>query len=250
MMVLDETTSVVVTGASRGMGEAIALQAARAGAQVLGISRSVSEALAATGAQQWRTDLANPLAIAPRLHDWWVEQTHRSGVAQLVLINNAALVTPPSNLAQTDWAALSAACRVSLEAVVVLSAAFLQATATAGAQRRLCNISSGLGRRAMAGAANYCAVKAGMDHLSRAIALEEAAIPNGARVASLAPGIIDTDMQLQLRSAPPDAFAAQPTFAQYHASGALTSPADAAARVWAYIARDDFGTQPVADVRD
>ena len=61
------------------------------------------------------------------------------------------------------------------------------------------NISSGLGRRAMAGQATYCAAKAGMDHLSRAVALDQALLANGARIVSLAPGVIDTDMQAQLR---------------------------------------------------
>ena len=58
------------------------------------------------------------------------------------------------------------------------------------------NISSGLGRRAMAGQATYCAAKAGMDHLSRAVALDQALLDNGAKIVSLAPGVIDTDMQV------------------------------------------------------
>ena len=67
-------------------------------------------------------------------------------------------------------------------------------------------MSSGLGRRAMAGSAAYCAQKAGLDHFARALALEEQARPHGARVASVAPGIIDTDMQKQLRGADPQRF--------------------------------------------
>ena len=64
--------------------------------------------------------------------------------------------------------------------------------------RKLLLVSSGLGRRAMAGSASYCAAKAGLDHLARAVALEQAALPQGARIVSLAPGVIDTDMQLSL----------------------------------------------------
>ena len=76
---------------------------------------------------------------------------------------------------------------------MLLSAAFLRASAEWTVPRRVLNISSGLGRRAMASQAGYCAAKAGMDHFTRCLALEQQALPNGARVCSLAPGVIDTE---------------------------------------------------------
>jgi NAD(P)-dependent dehydrogenase (short-subunit alcohol dehydrogenase family) len=112
------------------------------------------------------------------------------------------------------------------------------------------NISSGLGRFAMAGSAVYCAAKAGLDHLSRAVALEEAARPNGAKIVSLAPGVVDTDMQLQLRNADPAVFAEAVRFAGMKAEGRLDSAASAAAKVLAWLQRADFGSHPIGDVRD
>jgi benzil reductase ((S)-benzoin forming) len=112
------------------------------------------------------------------------------------------------------------------------------------------NISSGLARRAMASQAAYCAAKAGMDHFTRCVALEEAEQPNGAKVCSLAPGVIDTDMQVQLRNADASQFPDLENFISLKNDGALISPAEAAARVLAYLARADFGSSPVADVRD
>jgi NAD(P)-dependent dehydrogenase (short-subunit alcohol dehydrogenase family) len=132
---------------------------------------------------------------------------------------------------------------------MLLSAAFLKASADLDVPRKLLNISSGLGRFAMAGSAVYCAAKAGLDHLSRAIALEQAALPNGAKVVSLAPGVIDTDMQLQLRSADPAAFGERARFASLKAEGRLDSAQAAAAKVLAWLDRSDFGAEPIADVR-
>jgi benzil reductase ((S)-benzoin forming) len=102
----------------------------------------------------------------------------------------------------------------------------------------------------MAGASMYCAAKAGMDHFSRCVALDEAARPNGARIVSLAPGTIDSDMQAELRASDPDRFPDRASFVQAKESGSLNSPALAAQLVLAYLARADFGMQPVADVRD
>jgi NAD(P)-dependent dehydrogenase (short-subunit alcohol dehydrogenase family) len=101
----------------------------------------------------------------------------------------------------------------------------------------------------MASSAAYCAAKAGMDHFSRCIALEEAALPNGAKVCSLAPGVIATDMQLQLRSADAAHFPDLPTFQGLHDGGQLTSPHDAARRVVDYLNGPNFGQDAVGDVR-
>jgi NAD(P)-dependent dehydrogenase (short-subunit alcohol dehydrogenase family) len=166
------------------------------------------------------------------------------------VIHNAALLSEPGNVAEADAANLAQSLRIGLEAPVALTAAFLRATANwSASDRRVLFVSSGLGRRAMAGSAAYCAQKAGLDHFARALALEEEARPHGARVASVAPGIIDTDMQKQLRGADPARFKEQGTFAGFHSTGALDSPATAAAKVIALLERADYGQNPVADVR-
>ena len=131
-----------------------------------------------------------------------------------------------------------------------ISSAFLRASADLAVPRKVLNISSGLGRYAMAGSAVYCAAKAGLDHLSRAVALEQAARPNGAKIVSLAPGVIDTDMQLQLRNADPLVFAEAARFASLKAEGRLDSAEAAAAKVLAWLDRPDFGANPIGDVRD
>src|SRR5437870_5733918 len=105
---------------------------------------------------------------------------------------------------------------------MLLTAAFLGATRDWPGLRRVLNISSGLGRRAMAASAAYCAAKAGMDHFSRCVALDEASQPNGAKICSLAPGVIDTDMQALLRGADAAAFADQQAFANLYRNKQLT----------------------------
>jgi NAD(P)-dependent dehydrogenase (short-subunit alcohol dehydrogenase family) len=95
----------------------------------------------------------------------------------------------------------------------------------------------------------YCAIKAGLDHFSRSLAEEQATAANPVRVCALAPGIIDTGMQAQLRGTDSAGFAAQPVFAEFERSGALDTPEQAAARVLAHLHSETFGAEPVADVR-
>jgi NAD(P)-dependent dehydrogenase (short-subunit alcohol dehydrogenase family) len=239
----------IVTGASRGLGLAIATQLRARGARLLTLSRRPNSQLDGPAVEQWAVDLAEPVAAAARLQAW-VAALPRDALASLTLINNAAGLATPAPLAASDALELSRALRVGLEAPALLSAAFLRASNDLQVPRRLLNISSGLGRFAMAGSAAYCAVKAGLDHLSRAIALEEAARPHGAKVVSLAPGVIDTDMQVQLRSADPALFAEAARFAALKSEGRLDSAEAAAAKVLAWLDRADFGSNPVGDVRD
>lgn len=246
----------IITGASRGMGEAIAHQLLAPGHRLLCISRGRSESLqdrAQAGGlslDQWTADLAEPLALALRLQDWLAGQD-LGRLQRATLINNAGVLSKPGPVDDVPLAELSMALRVGLEACLLLSSAFLRGTAPLGAARRILNISSGLGRRAMAGSAPYCAAKAGMDNLSRAMALDEQARPGGgAAIVSLAPGIIDTGMQLQLRSADPAKFPDRQVFADFKSGGQLLSPEQAAGKVLAFLERPDFGATVLADVRD
>ncbi|SDN99891.1 NAD(P)-dependent dehydrogenase, short-chain alcohol dehydrogenase family [Rhodoferax sp. OV413] len=241
----------ILTGASRGMGLAMAGQLLAAGQSLVCISRQTNPQLAAqNGAllEQWQHDLGDAAPVAARLGQW-LRQQDAAQWASVSLINNAGILARLTPLRDAEAVDLAQALRVGLEAPMQLTAAFLDATRSWPGQRRVLNISSGLGRRAMAASAAYCAAKAGMDHFSRCVALDEADQPNGAKICSLAPGVIDTDMQAQLRGADSAAFADREAFANLHRSGQLTSPSDAAARVLAYLAQPDFGSQPVADVR-
>jgi NAD(P)-dependent dehydrogenase (short-subunit alcohol dehydrogenase family) len=245
----------IVTGASRGMGAAIAQQLLAPEHLLLCISRRSSDELdsqahaAGASCEQWSADLADPVPVAARLQAW-LGQKHGTRFSTATLINNAAALTRIGPIDECSDAELSSALRVGLEAPLLLTAAFLRATRAWPAAKRVLNVSSGLGRRAMAGSAPYCASKAGMDHLSRALALDEAHRSMGAAVVSLAPGVIDTEMQMHLRAADPAVFPDLANFVGLKDKGQLSSPADAAARVLAYLERADFGANPVADVRD
>ena len=269
----------IVTGASRGMGLAMALQLLKPDNFLLCISRTSPDSLGATARtmqadlEHWPLDLDHGLQAGAMLTQWLGSRKPGS-FASATLINNAAVLPRIVPLSQADPAELSKALRVGLEAPMQLTAAFLHGTegwldamaaqdaagpgAPPGASpgsaqaflRRVLNISSGNGRGAMASQAIYSAAKAGLDHFTRCLALEEALKAQGARVCSLAPGVVDTDMQTYLRAADAESFPDHARFVDLKAQGHLSSPADAAAQVLAYLARPDFGSNPVADLRD
>jgi benzil reductase ((S)-benzoin forming) len=250
----------ILTGGSRGMGLSMARQSLRPDGHLLTIARHINPELADEAQRldatltQWTQDLADTTGAAKRLGDW-LAGLDASGIASATLINNAGVIPRIGPLDECPPDELANALRVGLEAPMLLTAAFLRATrvwAEGGwrGPRKVLNISSGLGRRAMAAQAPYCAAKAGMDHFTRCSALDEAQHPHGARLVSLAPGVIDTDMQTQLRAGDPTAFPDRERFVALKSQGQLSSPDEAAALVLAWLDRPDFGQNPVADVRD
>ncbi|MFM2262401.1 MAG: hypothetical protein RI959_1077 [Pseudomonadota bacterium] len=250
----------ILTGASRGMGLAMARQLLGPSCLLLCISRHTHNGLAqqahTQGAhlEQWCQDLADTQEATERL-ERWLHSLHAPDLASATLINNAGVIPPIGPLADCPPEELTRALRVGLEAPMLLTGAFVRATqlwVNRGwvGPRKVLNISSGLGRRPMAAQAPYCAAKAGLDHFSRCLALEQAPNPNGVRVASLAPGVIDTDMQSQLRSAAAANFPDHGRFVALHMQHLLASPETAAAQVLAHLERPDFGETVVVDVRD
>jgi benzil reductase ((S)-benzoin forming) len=248
----------IVTGASRGMGLAMAQQLIATGHHLICISRKTSESLDALAKQhnarveQWSFDLADGAAASERLRAWLASHCANE-FSSATLINNAALLPKISPLRDATFNDIATTLRVGLESVMQLTAAFLGATQSWCVPRKVLNISSGNGRRAMASQSIYSAVKAGMDHYTRCVAEEEILVGGerkGAKLCSLAPGIIDTEMQTHLRRTDPADFPAHATFVDYKEGGHLLSPEAAATRVLAYLAREDFGVNPVADVRD
>jgi NAD(P)-dependent dehydrogenase (short-subunit alcohol dehydrogenase family) len=239
----------VVTGSSRGLGAALVAQLLHQGHTVLGIARHPHDTLPTGPAlTQWALDLADPAPAATRLGEW-LATLDGTRFSSANLVNNAGVLSRIGPIDDTSSEDLSTALRVGLEAPMLLTAAFLRATLGWPGVRRVLNISSGLGRRAMAGSASYCAAKAGLDHFTRCTALDEAERPNGARVVSLAPGVIDTDMQVSLRGSDPEGFPERDSFVRLKSDGKLASPGDTATRVLAFLHRADFGDKTIADIR-
>ena len=142
--------------------------------------------------------------------------------------------------------AIARSVAVNVTAPLLLSNAFVAATPPT-IPRRVLQISSGVGRRPCAGWSVYSATKAALDHHTRSAALD--AVEN-LLIASIAPGVIDTDMQAEIRASDPDKF---PPLAQFHAlkrNGLLSSPADCAEKLATYLLSGKFSNGAIVDVRE
>jgi NAD(P)-dependent dehydrogenase (short-subunit alcohol dehydrogenase family) len=233
------TFKAIVTGHTQGLGAAIAAELMTKGLPVLGLARGHSSATT----QQVALDLGS----SRHLQDWLAGPQLAAflGDAEIaLLINNAGVVQPVGALTDQDPAQLALSVALNVAAPLMLSAAV--ARIMQGRASRILHISSGAGRSAYPGWSVYCATKAALDHHARAVALD--AVP-GLRVCSLAPGLINTGMQAQIRETSVERFPMRQRFVELKESGALVSPEVCARGVVAYLLADQFGAKPVDDLR-
>lgn len=239
---------ILITGHSRGLGAALTQQALGQGHRVLGLSRMPLRGPASTPQHQFHElslDLGQPAALSQFL-DSSIIADFFSKSSQAILINNAGLLNPIGPFGTLTHDQVIQSITVNVAAVLALTNAFIGATVRCP-DRRVVHVSSGAGRSAYAGWGVYCASKAALDHHARCLALEAA---QGLRIESLAPGIIDTGMQAQIRAASLEQFPMRPKFDQLKENGALAAPDTVAKRLLDHTLGERFGQSPCTDLRD
>jgi 3-oxoacyl-[acyl-carrier protein] reductase len=181
----------LVTGATRGIGKAIANELARAGHKVIGTATSdagaatITENLRAAGGTGIRLDVSDVEAVRERLAA--IVSEHG---APTILVNNAGITRDNLMMRMKDdeWAEV---INTNLNALFTVSKACLRGM-TKARWGRIINISSVVGSMGNAGQANYAASKAGAEGMSRAMAKELGS--RSVTVNCVAPGFIATDM--------------------------------------------------------
>ncbi|WP_293228567.1 SDR family NAD(P)-dependent oxidoreductase [Paludibacterium sp.] len=241
----------IVTGVSRGLGLAMARQLlANPSARVIGVARHAPANLAAEFGDRFRfvaADLSHPdeaAQLMPRL----LAALGPGPFVSVDLINNAGVVTPIALAGQYPPQAVIDAIQINLVAPLLLANAFLAAAPALTQDARILNLSSGAAVKAYPGWGVYGASKAAIDHFSRHAAEEQAG--RGARVAALYPGVVDTDMQADIRASDATQFPLKERFDALKADGALSRPDDAARRILRHLRCDAFGDEPVVDIRN
>jgi NAD(P)-dependent dehydrogenase (short-subunit alcohol dehydrogenase family) len=246
--------TALITGAGRGIGRAIALGLADAGAGLILLARSAGQ-LDETRAMllDRGTEAARIRVVAVDLGD--EDQRDRAAGAAIqvgrvdILINNAATVEPLGVTAALPAAELRRAFELNVIAPAALTAAVLPGMLAAG-WGRIVNVSSGIAARpgSMVGGNAYAATKAALE--AHTVNLAAELNGTGVTVNAYRPGGVDTAMQAWIRGQDPDRIGAalHARFNQTFTDGALITPERSAAALIAHLGGDDTGS--VWDVSD
>jgi benzil reductase ((S)-benzoin forming) len=231
----------IITGTSAGIGQALALQLLEhADSVVIGISRRSS--IKHERYRHLSIDLADIPELEQRLPAVFPEFPDAD---KLVLINNAGTLGQIGYLGNQPAAHYLQVFNINVTAAAVLMDGFLKSYQETSCSKIILNISSGAGKRPIDGWAAYCASKAALDMLSEVTSLEQRLRKYSTKVYSVSPGVVDTQMQAQIRQADETQFSSVAQFKALKTNQELQDAGAVAAKLIALI----DSKNPPADVQ-
>lgn len=230
-------TLVWITGASAGIGAAVAETVPFPDAHVFDVSRSGGT----PGTTHVPADLADPLSWAA-LEAHLDAQIGAFPGERLVFVHCAGTLEPMGFAEAVDPVAYRRNVLLNAAAPLALGQAFLRAAAPFAGQAHLILLSSGAATSPYPGWSSYCAGKAAVEMWVRTVG-EEQRLRAGrgesaVTVLAVAPGVVATAMQEQIRAMPEEQFPSVGKFVGLHERGELRAPADAARGIWSLLERD------------
>ena len=235
---------LIITGHTRGLGRALTELYLQRGWQGLGLARGRADMVSPT-LRQGRIALADGAALAAGLSSGLLRD-FLADADNILLVNNAGTVSPNALLGRQRPSEILSAVALNVSAPLLLSNAVLAAR-PARVPLDILHIGSGAGRKNYPGWSVYGATKAALDHHVRCV---EAEGHENVRIACLAPGVVDTAMQDEIRAADEAYFPMRPRFVALKEGGGLQSAEETAAKIAAYAESARFGEEAAADIRD
>jgi NAD(P)-dependent dehydrogenase (short-subunit alcohol dehydrogenase family) len=214
--------TALVTGAGRGIGRATAVLLAGRGARVIVTARTAGEI--EDVAREIRDRGQEAVAIPGDIGEPGDVERLVAGAGHVdILVNNAGIIAPIAPLAETDPAEWLRNIRINLDGVYLACRLALPGMLERG-WGRIVNVSSGAARGHTASWSAYSSAKAGVEAMTAVLGAELAG--TGVRVNAIRPGVVDTEMQVEIRSAPEERFGTDnlARFRGYKERGVLRPP--------------------------
>lgn len=234
---------VFVSGGSSGIGRALIEALPWPGARVLNLSRRP-----APGSEHVAVDLAGPSGWARAAACFERELAGFSGELA-VFVHAAGTLTPICFAGEGDPDVYRQNVLLNSAAPQLLGDAFLRALGRGSARGWLLFIGSGASTGVYEGWSGYGAGKAATDQWVRTVGAEQAARGDRCRIVCVAPGVVATPMQEEIRATPAEHFPQVERFEALHSEGQLRDPAEVARELWAVRERE-LPNGAVIDLRD
>lgn len=217
---------IIITGASKGIGRAAAMQFAKKGAHLFLSARSSLEELVPLIEKQgasvsaFQADLSVS-GEADKMMEAAIEEMRQSTLEEAVLINNAGMVDPVGPAASYKSEEVSKHMELNLSAPIVCTAHFIKSLEEKSIPKTVINISSGAAHSTIFGWSAYSSSKAGLEQFTKTAAMEQQDTTYPVSIYAFSPGIVDTPMQESIRSVSKENFRDLDQFKSYKKEGML-----------------------------
>ncbi|MCH6267595.1 (S)-benzoin forming benzil reductase [Neobacillus citreus] len=201
----------IVTGASKGLGEAITKRLFQEQMAVISVSRTENEELkklAAEKGENYRHFSCN-LALDKEVQEVFMEVAHfifKGDPEEILLFNNAGVIEPIHTVGSLDQTPTIRNIKVNLIAPILITNLFLNKAQNTNTTIQVINVTSGAAVHPIEGWSVYCSSKAGLNMFTQTAALEQRELGTNHKIFAFSPGVMDTKMQETIRSSSQDAF--------------------------------------------
>lgn len=234
---------VFITGSSKGLGKALAEKFLEAGDEVVGFSRSCS--IEHPSYKHQTIDLSKPKNVKSVAFDL------SGDYEEFILINNAASLGDVKHLGDLSPDEIIRTFQLNAIAPFLLSNAFISASLNKKQTKCVINIGTGAASTPMDGWSLYCGSKAAINMLAAVYEKERLLQQkNDIKMVTLAPGIIDTEMQEKIRLSDEEDFSNVARFTFYRKNGELTPPDTLAEKIMANFEKIFIKNQSIQSIRD
>lgn len=244
---MSATSLFIITGASKGIGKALVRQLLLENHnRIIGIARTLSE-FSHPNYRHIAFDLTDLEGLQNRLDEIFPEGDFK----RVVLINNAGWIGEIAHLGKLSSRSISKIFEVNIIAPFLLMNAFVKKySSLKDAKKVVVNISSGAATKAIDGWSGYSASKAALNMLTQTAQNESDIDQNGIRFFAVAPGVVDTEMQQEIRRASLDNFSSLSKFIGLKENRKLMNPEFVAEKIIYLIENEEKFEGVILDVRN
>lgn len=169
---------------------------------------------------------------------------------QVSLVNNAGVIGDIKRIGNADDEAIMQLAAINVGSLMVVTNRFLKAVKNMQIPCTILNISSGAAKYEIDAWAPYCASKAAVDHFSKTVQHEQSITNGNARIFSVSPGIIDTEMQVNIRNSNPSDFSRHQDFVSLKQNNELATPEETAIRLAQILTNPKAYESVILDIRE
>ncbi len=237
---------IIITGGSKGIGKAIANKYATKNYKVYSLARSTSDIKNVT---QITVDLSNLKDTETHFKNL-LEEIKQQVITSITLVNNAGRlgkITTIENLTPND---INTTIQLNITTPIILTSLFIKLTQSITCKKQIINISSGAATKPYEGWSVYCTSKAAIDMLTKTTASEQASIKNGVKCIALYPGVVDTNMQSQIRNTSENDFKNLQRFIDLKENNELYTPEFVANTIYTIDIEDRLVNGAIFDIRN
>jgi len=201
----------IITGASKGLGEAITKRLIHEQISVVSVSRTENEEIKGLAIEKgidYKYFSCN-LSLEKEVQEVFMDIAHfifQKDPKEIFLFNNAGVIEPIQTVGNLDQTPVIRNIKVNLIAPILITNLFLSKAQLTNTKVTVINVSSGAAVRSIEGWSVYCSSKAGLNMFTQTAAIEQAEMKTNNKIIAFSPGVMDTKMQETIRSSNKEAF--------------------------------------------